>query len=303
MRSVVVTGATSMIGIALTEACLAEGCRVAALVREDSSNMERLPESENLQVVYCSLDRLNHLNLSATGGYDVFYHLAWSHTDKAGRNDVQLQQRNIRYTLDALNLAKRLGCKKFVGAGSQAEYGIHVESKTGPDSPVNPQTAYGVCKYAAGKLGAVQAGQLGMDFFWVRIFSVYGRYDMAETMISSSLQKMKRGEHCSFTPGTHQWDYLYSSDAGKAFYLIGEKAMGNKIYCLGSGQGKPLREYIEEMRDVVNPELELGFGEIPYADGKGMDMCADIHSLCQDTGWKPETEFRRGILQLAAHSF
>ena len=51
-----------------------------------------------------------------------------------------MQEPNIQYTMDAVCLAKRLGCKLFVGAGSQAEYG-RVDGKIGSNTPVNPEVA------------------------------------------------------------------------------------------------------------------------------------------------------------------
>lgn len=297
MDHVVITGATCAVGVALTEICLEKGCLVTALVREDSPHRDRLPRSDRLRLASRGLSDLNDLEANELGNCDVFYHLAWTDTDRDGRYDVGRQHKNIQYTLDALALARRLGCRKFVGAGSQAEYGVR-KGMMEPDSPVDPCFAYAVCKYAAGRLASLQAKQYGMDFFWVRICSIYGKYDLPGTMISSALAKMRKGEHCPFTPGTHLWDYLYSDDAGKAFYLIGERAAGNKVYCLASGTSRPLREYVEQMRDVACPGLELGMGEIPYDEDNHRDICVDITSLCRDTGWRPETDFKSGIEKL-----
>lgn len=300
MNTVLITGATSMIGLALTEECLARGCRVVAVVRRGSAKLHCLPKAERLRVVQADLSELKTLDAAAIGPCDVFYHLAWAYTDKAGRTDPAKQQANIAYTLDALELAARLGCQKFIGAGSQAEYGAHRQCPTGPDSPAEPQIAYGICKYAAGKLGALQARQLGMDFIWVRIFSVYGPNDLPGTMIRTTVARLQHGDHCAFTAGTHLWDYLYSADAARAFWLIGEKAQGEKVYCLGSGTARPLREYILQLRDIIAPDAVPGLGEIPYPDGKGMDLGADITALCADTGWKPQTDFTAGVQALLA---
>lgn len=301
MKTAVITGATSGLGIAVIEECLAQNCQVIALLRENSPSIQRLPKSDQLKIVHFSLDTMDTIKSLPWPCEDgVFYHFAWMGTSKKERMDPEVQQKNITFTLEAMRLAKRLNCRKFVGAGSQAEYGIHTMPKTTPQSPAAPNSAYGISKYAAGKLGAILAKQLELDFFWVRVFSVYGPYDIPGTMIQSSLERMKRGEHCSFTAGTHLWDYLYSTDAGKAFYSIGERATGNKVYCLGSGQARPLKEYICEMRDIVAPGLDLGLGEISYNEQNRAGICADITLLEEDTGWKPETDFQSGIKQILA---
>ena len=296
MKTAVITGATSSLGIATIEECLSQKCQVVALVRENSPYLQRLPKSAQLKIVHFSLDKMDEIQRlpwPCEGG--TFYHFAWTGTSKKARVNPEIQQENIAFTIEAIRLAGKLGCKKFVGAGSQAEYGNHTTPKTAPETPAAPCTAYGISKYASGKLGAILAEQMGMEFFWVRVFSVYGPYDIPGTMIQSSLEHMKRGEHCSFTAGTHLWDYLYSTDAGKAFYSIGDRAAGSRVYCLGSGQARPLKDYICEMRDIVAPGLALGIGEIPYDEQGPMGMCADVSSLEQDTGWKPQIDFQDGI--------
>ena len=71
----------------------------------------------------CDLAGLKEISKTDDREYDVFYHLAWSGTSGPGRNDVELQDKNVQYALDAVECAKRFGCKKFIGVGSQAEYG------------------------------------------------------------------------------------------------------------------------------------------------------------------------------------
>lgn len=297
MKTIVITGATSGIGVALVKMCLEAGHRVIALARMHSGHIGRLPESDNLRLVDCRLEDVPR-DLPLHEKCHVFYHLAWSGTDRKARSDPELQQANIGYTLNLLRLAGRLGCEKFIGAGSQAEYGPHQRVLLSPEDSVCPDTAYGAGKYAAGRLGALLARQLGMDFLWVRVFSVYGRYDRAETMLRSAISRMKRGEECFFTAGTQVWDYLHCEDAARAFFLLGEKAAGNKVYCLGCGQERKLKDYILEMREAVNPGAVLRFGAIPFRPGEERGICADISALRQDTGWKPEIPFRQGLQSL-----
>ena len=69
---------------------------------------------------------------------DAFFHLAWAHTIGAGRNDMPAQIENIRYTIDAVRTAAAMGCRVFVGTGSQAEYG-RVDGVLRADTPTNPR--------------------------------------------------------------------------------------------------------------------------------------------------------------------
>ena len=58
---------------------------------------------------------------------------------------------------------------------------------------------------------------------------------------------------------------------------------------------RPLREYIEVIRDTVNPLAEVGIGEREYNEGQVMYLCADIDELTKDTGFVPATSFEEGI--------
>ena len=296
MKTIVVTGATSIIGSSLIRACLRQDIqRIYAVVRPGCGKLSRLPKDDRLRILECPIDQYDTLPQKIHGPCDVFYHIAWSLTGAARNSDLSEQARNILYTLNAVNAAKALGCGKFVGAGSQAEYGKSDAEKIGPETPVNPVQAYGIAKYAAGKLAMQAAARLELSCLWVRIFSVYGIFDKPTSMISTALPKMLSGERASFSAGDQIWDYLFSEDAGEAFRLIGERAQGRKVYCLGSGQARPLKTFLTEMRDTVHPALELGLGDIPYTDSTVMRLCADISSLQADTGFRPETSFSEGI--------
>lgn len=302
MKSVVITGATSMIGASLVHSLVANNAaeHIYAVVRKGCTKLSRLPVSKRIVTVECDIEEYAKLPSLIQDSCDVFYHLAWLVTGGREFRSTAIieQEKNIRFALEALFAAKVLHCSKFIGAGSQAEYGPLNLPCIAPDSPTNPVEAYGVAKLAAGKLVRMQAKLWGMNCLWVRIFSVYGKFDAPSTLISSTIQKILCGERPAFTKGVQRWDYLYDYDAGNAFRLIGEKAEGNKVYCLGSGQAKPLREYIEQIRDFINPDIPLGFGEIPYPENPVMNLCADISSLKSDTGWRPRISFEDGIKEI-----
>lgn len=300
MKRIVITGSTSMIGLAIIEEALGHDDveQIYAVVRRDTKRIERLPDDRRITVVYCDAQEYNRLPEYISERCEVFYHIAWTATGENRNADILEQSRNIDYTLMALHAAYQLGCYKFIGAGSQAEYGRMNEEKASPGSWVNPIQPYGIAKFAAGKLALEEAKKLEMDCIWVRVFSVYGRYDKPTTMVASTISRLKAGERCSFTSATQMWDYLYSKDAGSAFYLIGKKSTGRKIYCLGSGESKQLRDFIEQMRDVVNPSAEIGFGEVPYPEYGPLSMYADISALQKDTGWKPIWRFCEGIADM-----
>ena len=290
----VITGPTGAIGTALCLELAKNGIRVFAVCRPGSSRIDAIPKHENITVVFCDAAQLQELQELIPGGADAFFHFAWAHTIGAGRNDMPAQIQNIQYTIDAVRVAAALGCKVFLGAGSQAEYG-RVEGVLKPSTPCFPENGYGMAKLCASQMSRVEAEKLGIEHIWMRILSVYGPGDGATTMISSVICQLLDGREPALTEGIQQWDYLYSDDAARAFYLAAKHGVNGKVYPLGSGKAMPLKTYIERLRDTSDPVLPLGFGRIPYGPLQVMYLQADISELSEDTGFIPCTDFAEGI--------
>jgi nucleoside-diphosphate-sugar epimerase len=295
MKKIIITGATGMIGSALVGQALEKEMEILCIVRKDSGRIDNIPKSEKVKLIFAGLSEYASLNTS--GKYDTFFHLAWDKTYGVSRDDVDIQLSNIRYTLDAVRLAKRLGCSAFVGAGSQAECGI-VSEPLKPDTPVNPQSGYGIAKYVAGKFSKLLCDQLGVRFNWLRILSVFGPLDGVHTLIMYAINELRVDHSPEFTKCEQMWDYLYSDDGARAFLAVGDKGIDGKTYPLGSGNRRKLSKYLESLRDMVNPDGILEFGKKEYYPHQPMYLCADISELTADTGWKPEISFEEGIRRI-----
>lgn len=305
MKRVIITGPTGTVGMALVEYLSNKKIQTIAVVRADSARKRQIKETELVAVVECALAEMADLpwrvwNTVKQKGWDenqpvdVFYHFAWEGTFGDCRNDMQLQLRNISCALNAVDAAAELRCSLFIGAGSQAEYGRY-EGRLNAKVPAFPENGYGMAKLCAGQMTRVRCGQKGIRHIWARICSVYGPYDGSGTMVMDILGKLLAGVHTSCTKGEQLWDYLYSKDAAEMLYRLGCCGVSGKTYCLGSGTARPLREYIEIMRDSIAPDAEIGFGEVAYSDNQVMHLCADITELQQDTGFEVQYHFREGI--------
>lgn len=291
-KRVAFTGVTGAVGMALLDTCIRKGYEVLAVCRRGSKRNSRIPDRP--EVMEADLSELDTLVPPDDKPCETFYHLAWGGTFGEDREELKKQVHNIEGTLGAVRLAARLGCRTFVGAGSQAEYG-RTQGMLRPDTPAFPENGYGMAKLCAGQMSRKACEQLGLKHIWVRLLSVYGPYDREETMVSTSLRQMLCGEETRFTPGGQVWDFLYSGDAADALFRIGLHPVHGRIYCLGSGQARPLREYILKMKQLTGCKAQVRFGEIPYSSNQVMHLCADIGGLTQDTGFVPETDFETGI--------
>ncbi len=299
--NVIITGPTGAIGIALIRKCIQEKISVLAICHKGSGRADHIPRSPRVRVLEADLSEISELESEIDEKYDIFYHLAWMGTTGEARNDMYLQNRNVKFTLDAVALAYKAGCSLFIGAGSQAEYG-RVEGCLTAQTPTFPENGYGMAKLCAGQMSRGVCEKLGMRHIWVRILSVYGPYDGENAMISSTVRTLEAGGHASFTPGEQMWDYLYSRDAARALFLLAQKGISGKTYVLGSGQARPLKDYIEEIYRAVgetNTQAgSIGIGDLEYARRQVMHLEADISELTADTGFLPEVKFEEGIREI-----
>ena len=301
IKRVIISGATSSIGIALCEECVTNGIGVVAIIRSGSSKRSLLPESSIIEIIESELSDYSAIECEEIKA-DAFIHLAWASTDGAeARDNTYAQADNIQATLKAVELAKRCNCKVFVGAGSQAEYGRTDEVLTG-DTACNPETAYGMTKLCAGMLSRLMCRQKGIDHIWTRILSAYGPNCSKRTVISYTVDTLLRGEKPVLSDGRQVWDFIYISDVAKALLSCARSGVSGKTYVIGYGKSKLLRGFLEEVRDILSPGQDMGFGERPYNADAVMHLECDISELTYDTGFVPTVAFEEGIKRLA-HSF
>ena len=294
---IAITGATSMTGIALTRLVLDEGHEVIAIVRPGSAGLDNIPTSDRIEVRTSDISGYERLSGATT--CDLFFHLAWNKTAGAGRDDMDVQLKNMEYTLDVVKLAKSWGASAFVGVGSQAEYGL-LNGKVNKDTRIDPTSGYGIAKYSAGKMAAILCKQLGMRFCWSRIFSSYGEYDRDYTLIMYLIRTLLNGDSPELTKCEQIWDYIYTGDVARALLAIGLKGVDGRTYPIGSGECRSLRGYVTDIRDSIDPNIELRFGVKEYYPHQQMFLCADISDLTEDTGFVPKYSFKEGIARTAS---
>lgn len=300
IRKAIITGPTGAVGIALIEELTRRNIKVTAVCRPCSLRIDGIPHNTNVEVVECDLSELDRLPNVCAHDYDVFYHLGWTNTfGTDARNNMDAQVDNIRYTLAAARSAAKLGCQTFVGAGSQAEYG-RSRGLLRPDTPCFPENGYGMAKLCAGEMSRVECQKLGIRHIWARILSVYGPGDGSGTLVSSMINTLLDGKKPLCTAGEQMWDYLYSEDAARALIEMAEAGKNGAVYPLGSGEVRPLKEYIDAIRNAVDPNLPVGLGEVPYAANQVMYLGADLTALQQDTGFQPQITFEEGIQKTIA---
>lgn len=297
MKRVVITGATSSIGIALIEECIEKGIEVLAIANKGSKNLGRIPKNTLVSVFEASLNEYSSIfqGENALGKYDIMFHLAWAATQGDGaRALLQPQAMNIMYSLDAVDLAERLGCAVFVGSGSQAEYGRTNEVLT-EETECHPETPYGMAKLCAGQMTRLACKEKGIKHIWPRILSAYGPNCQPQTIINYTIFELLQCREPELTKCEQIWDFIYTTDVAKALILLSDKGRDGNIYIIGSGNSAPLKDYILQIKKVMKSTCSIGFGKRDYTNNTVMHLACDISKLRKDTGYEATISFEEGI--------
>jgi nucleoside-diphosphate-sugar epimerase len=194
-------------------------------------------------------------------------------------------------TVNCIRLAAKLGCKRFICTGSQAEYGNTTELIT-EETSLCPTTAYGACKVAAYYLTTDLAKRLEIEHTWARMFSVYGPNDNPNTLVMTLIRDLKsKGEAALSTDGEHIWNYLYEEDAARALRLFGQCEGSNTVYNVTSRDNKPLKEYVEILRNSIDPDFVVYYGN----EESNINLNVSSEKLRCDLGEYESTSFDEAI--------
>lgn len=293
MSRILVTGASGFVGAAVADLAAREGHQVTALVRNPSS-----PRAVSL-AGRCDIAVADLSNRDAVRAVlsearpDYVIHSAWEGVggpDRAG--DIQLD--NIRTTVDLLDSAIAAGARRFIGIGSQAEYGRH-DRRIDENTATEPFLLYGAAKLSACHLTRQRASEADMGFAWLRLFSPYGPGDNPNWLIPSVAAQILAGQAPRTSAGTQKWDYLHIDDCAQGILATAVTENAHGVFNLSSGHAVTVRSIVERLRDLACPGLPLTFGEIPFGPNQIMHLEGDCSRLIAATGWTPHIMIEDGL--------
>lgn len=298
MKRAIVTGANGFIGKTLVNALLKNGYEIVALdIRFDDVLLNN-PTVTCVSVMGKEVKEL--VGEIPQAEYDCFFHLAWAGTSGPMRADYTVQLNNVKLACDYICLCKEIGCKRIVYASSINEMETYEYLQSDDIEPAGGYI-YGTGKLAAHLMGETVAKLNGIEFIPVIITNIYGVGEKSARMIYTSISKLLKKEHCSFTAGYQTYDFIYITDAINSIIAVAEKGKAFNRYYIGSGEPKPLREFLIEMKNIVDPEAEIGLGDIAF---KGVDISYaqfDLKKVERDTGYRNEIPFAKGIAMTAEY--
>lgn len=297
MEKVVVTGATGFIGSYLVKELIDKGVTVygvgtdiARLLGKNYGN-GFIPITADFRV-YNSLDKYIQEK-----EIDVFYHLAWQGGFTTALKDYSLQFKNAQGACDALVSAVKMKCKKFIYAGTVNEIEINQFMNNERFIPRNTNI-YASAKVAADMICRTLAFHEKMEYCSALVPLPYGVGNDSHQLINTVIKNCYSGKPSKLIKGENQYDIAHISDIAHALYCIGENGVSMRSYYIGHRKLRTFKEIVTDIRDVINPDAELHFGE--YQDSLNMDYSyTDLNALYRDTGFECSADFRSTIKEQA----
>lgn len=293
MKRVIINGASGFIGSWLVKEMLNNGVQVTVIARHkekiDSLYGDHVEIYESKYQDFVKLD-------IPMKEYDAFYQLAWEGVSTEYKDNYDIQMKNIDMSVAAITLAKRLNCKKFIASGTVAEY-VFCENIMDFNQKQSPNDLYGAIKTSVHYILEVLARRMDINFIWAVLPSTFGEGRKDSNIISYTITELLKNRKPSYGNLQQLWDFLYVTEVVRALRLVGEMGKTGKIYGIGSGQYLRLKDYICKIRDIINPDLELGIGERPQMSQKTISSCVGIYDLVKDTNFKVEISFEEGIIR------
>lgn len=300
---ILVTGATSVIGIPLIRRLLEEKNKVYAMVRPNSSSntkMEEFCNDENLIFVELDLENGNRLIDLINESIDVCIHLGWAGPGSENRKKRDVQQKNVDSSMKILKACAALNCKRFIFSGSQAEYGpcMNVIDERTECHPLS--------EYAKAKIDFMNQAieylkeSSTMQYIHTRIFSIYGPNDHEGSLVNSCINAFKNGGRVELGRGEHLWNYLYIDDLIEAYVTLIKNSDFKRKFIVYNIAGekeetRPLKDYVQIIHEKCGNRGTYVLGTRPENAEGAANLSPCIEKIVRETGWIPKVTFEEGI--------
>jgi len=279
--NVLITGGTGFLGAALVKKLVDSGTKPYVLIRK-SSNLDRIKGV----ITNIHLIKSEHLE-DLSERIDVIIHFAWMGVSAEERSSFEFQLKNISLLNNILQFAKRSNTIRFIGIGSQAEYGFY-KGPVSEDHPIRFDNAYGSAKNIAFSFMKNFCEQNKVEWNWLRLFSFYGKGEDPNWFLPWMMKTIKQGNELNMSPGDQRYCYMHIDDLAQIILkLINNSNTVNKIYNVCSENEHSLKEivnHVESQLGISNSKIK--FGALPYRDQQVMVMKGDVSRLKKDLNLK-----------------
>ena len=235
-KSVLVTGASGMLGSWAVERLLDEGAQVTAIIRDnvptsrlfESGAFGRINSARGEVEDYALVERvMNEYEIDT-----VFHFGAQTIVGAANRSPIATFRANIEGTWNVMEAARNSKLvKRVLMASSDKAYGEQEKLPYTEEAPLQGRHPYDVSKSCADLIAQSYYHTYGLPVCVSRCGNIYGPGDLNfNRIIPGTIRSVLMGERPVIrSDGTYIRDYIYVKDAADAYLALGEKMEGRKV--------------------------------------------------------------------------
>ena len=238
---------------------------------------------------------------AALDTFDVVFHLVHSTTPQSANLDMTGDiEGNVVASLALFDLCGKLKVRRlvFVSSGGTV-YGLPNTIPTPETAPTDPIGAYGVSKLCIEKYLAVYQRLHGLDYRILRVTNPYGPFQVPIKnlgLIAAIISKALRGDiNEIWGDGSVIRDYVFIDDVVDALVAAAGDQSEGRVFNIGSGVGRSIREVIAAIEFALGKELDIA-----WKPGRAADVPASVVAIerAKDLmGWQPRTPLDSGLAQ------
>lgn len=298
---VFVTGCNGYLGSLLTPQLIKGGHEVVGL--DTGYYKERLLYRDDATSPMTLTKDLRQLDMLDLKGVDAIVHMGELSNDPAGQLAPEVTYEiNHKASVRLAELARKAEVKRFVYMSSCSVYGVSDNEFVDEESPLDPQTAYAVCKTLVERDLKKFADKLFSPIF-MRNATAYGaspsmRFDIVLNNLSGLAWIEKKIKMTS--DGSPWRPLVHGLDIAQAILAVLEAprdAVHNQVFNVGDTEHNYQVRQIAEMVAEAFPGCELSFGP-PSADNRSYRV--SFQKIRKHLpGFKCAWDARRGARQLS----
>ncbi|EPH41244.1 SDR family NAD(P)-dependent oxidoreductase [Streptomyces aurantiacus] len=302
-----VTGAEGFIGSHLTEALVATGHRVRAMVQYNSFSsygwLETLPADvlDQVEVVLGDVRDTGSVR-SLVADADAVYHLAAliaiPYSYQAPHSYVDT---NVTGTLNVLEAVRHLEIPRLVHTSTSETYGTARTVPITEDHPINTQSPYAASKAGGDRLADSYHASFGTPVVTLRPFNTYGPRQSMRAVIPTVIGQVAAGSRTIRLGDLRPTrDFTFVKDTAQAFLAVGTApaaTVEGRTFNAGTGGEISVGDLVRLIGKVMDAELDVTEDErrIRPAASEVMRLVADASRLRAATGWTPAHDLEQGL--------
>lgn len=308
-KRVLVTGGAGFIGSNLCMDLVTENEVICldSFITGKRENLESLLNNENFTLIEGDIRNENDCKKALEKVDIVLHQAALGSVPRSIENPILTNSINIDGFLMLLNLANKMGVKRFIYAASSSTYGDHPGLPKVEENIGTPLSPYAVTKYVNELYAKVFCNLYGMEVIGLRYFNVFGRHQDPDGAYAAAIPKFIKSLLSGNSPlihgdGEQSRDFTYIENVIQANHLAActsnSEAIG-EVFNVAFGNRTTVNELTTALRQNLSKyDSSISSIKMNYVSERKGDVkhsLASIEKAKKLLGYNPQFSLERGL--------